>query len=112
LPVSMVEAMAWGLPVIVTPVGGIPELVTDQKQGFLVSPGNVAEISQAIQTLVTQDQRRWAMGRASRQQVSQLDIAPYHQVLSQLYGAAMSGLGNMVESSTVPIAAQLFREKA
>ncbi len=111
LPVSMVEAMAWGLPVIVSPVGGIPELVTHQKQGFLVDPGNVDEIAAAMQNLLMHEPRRLAMGKAARQQVNPLDIIQYHQTLSQLYESAISG----TRDQGVPVqprTAQLFRGKA
>jgi glycosyltransferase involved in cell wall biosynthesis len=111
LPVSMVEAMAWGLPVIVSPVGGIPELVTHQKQGFLVTPGNVDEIAAAMQNLLMHDQRRLAMGKAARQQVNPLDIGQYHQTLSQLYESAISAARGQ-EAPVQPRPAQLFRGKA
>jgi glycosyltransferase involved in cell wall biosynthesis len=90
LPVAMLEAMAWGLPVIVTPVGGIPELVTDQKQGLLVSPGKVEEICQAMQTLLEDESTRLSMGRAARQQVSPLNVVNYHDALRHLYGRLMN----------------------
>jgi glycosyltransferase involved in cell wall biosynthesis len=86
LPVAMLEAMAWGLPVIVSPVGGIPELVTHQQHGFLVEPGNVGAIAQAMQTLLLQEPKRLRMGQAARQQVQCLDVTQYHQALRQLYG--------------------------
>jgi glycosyltransferase involved in cell wall biosynthesis len=86
LPVAMLEAMAWGLPVIVSPVGGIPELVTHQQQGFLVEPGNVSAIAQAMQILLLQEPQRLRMGQAARQQVQCLDVTQYHQALRQLYG--------------------------
>src|SRR5690606_10983036 len=41
LPASIVEAMAAGAPIVSTPVGGIPEAVTDAFNGFLVAPGDV-----------------------------------------------------------------------
>jgi glycosyltransferase involved in cell wall biosynthesis len=85
LPVAMLEAMAWGLPVIVTPVGGIPELIINQKHGFLVSPGKVEEIQQAMQTLLSDPQQRWTMGAAAREAITPLDVTQYHQSLLQLY---------------------------
>jgi glycosyltransferase involved in cell wall biosynthesis len=85
LPVAMLEAMAWGLPVIVSPVGGIPELVTHQHQGFLVEPGNVGAIAQAMQTLLLQEPKRLWMGQAARQRVQCLDVNQYYLALRQLY---------------------------
>ncbi|MGH8001042.1 MAG: glycosyltransferase family 4 protein, partial [Brasilonema sp.] len=49
LPMALLEAMAWGLPVIATDVGGIPEVVISNKNGLLVTPGNIQQISEAIQ---------------------------------------------------------------
>ena len=88
LPVAMLEAMAWGLPVIVTPVGGIPELVTHQQHGFFVPPGDVDAIADAMQMLLTQDMLRQQMGLAAHQQVQRLDVRQYRQVLLQLYTMA------------------------
>jgi glycosyltransferase involved in cell wall biosynthesis len=85
LPVAMLEAMAWGLPVIVSPVGGIPELVTHQHQGFLVEPGNVGAIAQAMQTLLLQEPKRLWMGQAARRRVQPLDVTQYHLALQKLY---------------------------
>lgn len=48
LPISILEAMSYGKPIISTPVGGIPEIVIPEKNGILVKPGNFGEISNAI----------------------------------------------------------------
>lgn len=48
LPVVILEAMASGLPVISTPVGGIPEVILPGETGFLVEPGNKLAISTMI----------------------------------------------------------------
>ncbi|MCM1295731.1 MAG: glycosyltransferase family 4 protein [Muribaculaceae bacterium] len=50
LPISILEAMSYGMPIISTPVGGIPEVV--HENGLLVSPGNEEEIIQAIRFFV------------------------------------------------------------
>ena len=49
LPVAILEAMAAGKVIISTPVGGIPELVIPQQNGFLVPPGDVDSLANAIE---------------------------------------------------------------
>jgi glycosyltransferase involved in cell wall biosynthesis len=102
LPVAMLEAMAWGLPVIVSPVGGIPELVQQGQQGFLVEAGNVAAITQAMLTLLTHDQQRLRLGQAARQQVQHLDVNHYHRALYRLYGATrLAKLGQTLRAPMI-----------
>lgn len=48
LPISILEAMSYGHPIISTPVGGIPEVVENGKNGVMVTPGNDEEIFKAI----------------------------------------------------------------
>jgi glycosyltransferase involved in cell wall biosynthesis len=52
LPVSLVEALACGLPVITTPLTGIPEAVRDGENGFLVPSGDAAALARAMETLI------------------------------------------------------------
>jgi len=51
LPITLLEAMRAGVPVVSTQVGGIPDVITDGKSGMLVTPGNVAELSAAIKLI-------------------------------------------------------------
>ncbi len=48
LPFAVLEALATGLPVVTTNVGGIPEMIEDGKNGFLVQPSNPRELSDRI----------------------------------------------------------------
>ena len=53
IPVSIMEAMAVGVPVVATKVGGVGELVTDEVSGLLVSPGRVDQLADALHRMLT-----------------------------------------------------------
>lgn len=67
LPFSILEAMSAGLPIISTPVGSIPEAVIDEKNGFLVPPGDSHELARRIIQLLSDHKLLESMGRASRE---------------------------------------------
>lgn len=85
LPMSLLEAMAWGLPPISTPVGSIPEYVVNGANGILVPPGDVAQLAQAIETLVAQDEQRRYMGRLARATVEPLCVKQYSNRMCAVY---------------------------
>jgi glycosyltransferase involved in cell wall biosynthesis len=62
-PVSITEAMASGIPVIASRIGGIPELVEDGKTGFLFEAGNPADLAAKMERLVAEPRLREALGR-------------------------------------------------
>jgi glycosyltransferase involved in cell wall biosynthesis len=69
LPMSVLEAMAAGLPVLATPVGGIPEAVADGVEGFLVAPGDVDALAARLAQLLGDDALARRMGEAARRKV-------------------------------------------
>ncbi len=69
MPMSVLEAMAAGLPVITTPVGGIPEAVSDGVEGFLVAPGDVATLATRLQQLLQDEALTRKMGAAARRKI-------------------------------------------
>ena len=85
LPMAMLEAMAHGLPVVTTAVGGIPDVVTDRHEGLIVEPGNVAQLQQAMQTLLEDDLLRLALGRGARSTAERFDVAVYGEQLTAIY---------------------------
>lgn len=63
---AVVEAMASGLPVITTAVGGLAEIVTDGVEGLVVSPGDVSGLARAITCLVADPSLRHRLGAGGR----------------------------------------------
>lgn len=69
LPMSVLEAMAAGLPVLATPVGGIAEAVADGVEGFLVAPGDVEALAARLAQLLQDEALARRMGAAARRKV-------------------------------------------
>lgn len=72
LPISILEAMRAGLPVVASDVGGVSEEVVDGETGILVSPGSVEELSAALCRLLADKGMRLSMGRAGRTRFEQM----------------------------------------
>lgn len=70
LPISILEAMSYKMPIISTPVGGIPEVVETNKNGVLVSPGNSEEIFRSIQFYVENNDAIKSHGEESYRRVA------------------------------------------
>lgn len=93
LPMSLLEAMAWGLAPICTPVGSIPEYVVDGANGILVPPGAVPQLTAAIEKLVSQDEQRLQMGRLARATVEPLCVEQYSNRMCAVYRSIANGNG-------------------
>ena len=63
---AALEALASGVPVVASAVGGLPEVVRDGVTGLLVPPAQPAELARAIASLLGDEPRRSAMARAAR----------------------------------------------
>lgn len=74
LPVSIMEAMAQGLPVVATAVGGVPEAVTDGETGRLVPPRDPRALAQALTQLAGDSDARLTMSTAARARARSFDI--------------------------------------
>ena len=69
VPVVLMEAMATGLPVVTTRIAGIPELVEDGKNGFVVPPGDAVSLADRITDLIGSKDLRTRMGSEGRAKV-------------------------------------------
>lgn len=83
LPVAILEAMAHGLPVVTTPVGGIPEVVRDGVNGLLIPPGDPADLAAAVLRLL-QDNELAERLAANAQRDAETGCS-VESVLGQLY---------------------------
>jgi sugar transferase (PEP-CTERM/EpsH1 system associated) len=66
---TLLEAMAVGLPVVATRVGGNPEVVTEGECGYLFTPQDLPELASQLRTLMQDSQRRAEFGQAARARV-------------------------------------------
>ncbi|NWG40061.1 MAG: glycosyltransferase family 4 protein [Hydrogenophilaceae bacterium] len=69
VPISMLEALAVGLPAVVTPVGGIPSVLTDKEHALFVQPGDRAALVSAITRLANDENLRRTLGETARAHV-------------------------------------------
>ena len=91
-PLALMEAMAAGLPVVATAVGGVPELVTHGRDGFVVPPGDPDSLAAALGRLIGSPEQRQAMGRDAESKASAtFDVAHTVQSYVELYKTLISG---------------------
>ena len=72
-PVSVMEAMALGLPVVSTNVGGVPYLINNNETGLLVDKGNVEQMVSAINKLIADNGLKSHLVKNARNQVEEFD---------------------------------------
>jgi glycosyltransferase involved in cell wall biosynthesis len=68
--IAILEAMAAGLPVIATNIGGIPEAVIDGETGYLVEPGDLNALAKRLEDLYRHKDKRVALGLAGKERVN------------------------------------------
>jgi glycosyltransferase involved in cell wall biosynthesis len=85
-PVSILEAMAAGLPVVATDVGGVAEAVEDGETGFLVPAADTEALARALERLVSDADLRRRLGAAGRARALRLfDVPRYRAAYIELY---------------------------
>lgn len=86
LPISIMEAMAIGVPVVTTWIAGIPELASNGETALTVAPADPDGLAQAIMSLLGEESRRLTLARAARARVEvQHDLARTGQALAHLF---------------------------
>lgn len=100
-PLALVEAMAWGCPIVATTVGGIPEVVEDGVTALLCPAREANALAGAILTLIQNPQQRCTLGTAARLAYEQGNLKPEAIAVRfvQLYREAIQRVNNLLASS-------------
>jgi glycosyltransferase involved in cell wall biosynthesis len=86
IPLTLIEAMATGLPCVSTRVGGVPEVIEDGESGLLADAGHDDDLAQHVLRLATQPELHRRVGCAARARViSRFDETAMHRTYRQLY---------------------------
>jgi glycosyltransferase involved in cell wall biosynthesis len=85
-PLSVMEAMAAGLPIVSTAAGGVPNLLENGKEGLIVQPGDVDGLSSAMTFLSgNRELRQFLGGAAARRAKEKFDVSKMVQAYEELY---------------------------
>jgi glycosyltransferase involved in cell wall biosynthesis len=85
LPISVLEAMACGLPIIATAAGGVVDIVKNGENGIVTPTGDVAALSDAMIEMIENDALRKAFGETSRKRALEYDIRHCVEKYQKLY---------------------------
>ncbi|MGH2653244.1 MAG: glycosyltransferase [Actinomycetota bacterium] len=90
LPVTVMEALTLGVPVVATGVGGTPEMITPGVEGLLVPPGRPDELAAAIVSLAGAPDLRRTMSEAAVRRASAFDIEAATRRVEAIYGSVVT----------------------
>ena len=105
-PLALMEAMASGLPVVATAVGGVPELIVDQKSGLLAMPDDCEGLASSMLRLFRDADMRRTMGGAPLEQALQsFSAARMAHTHMELYERILAGRASIDEDCRIEMAA-------
>jgi glycosyltransferase involved in cell wall biosynthesis len=90
LSIALMEAMALGTPPVVTSVGGLPELVTHDRDGLLVPPGDPGALAAGIVTVLKDPALAGRLGEAARRRAASFDIRAAIGRMEDVYGELLA----------------------
>lgn len=94
MPVALMEALALGLPVAATAVGGVPDAVTEGREGLLVPPGRPGELADTYVRLAKDEMLRTQMAQAAYDRGADFDIRRAVRRMEDVYATLVGGAGS------------------
>lgn len=86
LPLALLDAMAVGQVPVVTPVGTVPEIITDGENGFFVPVGDPQQLAQVLTRLITDENIRSAVSRKARETwATRFDLSTFRRSLDDIW---------------------------
>jgi len=86
VPLSILEAMQFGVPVVATYVGGIPDIIKDGTHGLLIPPGSVKDLTYRLKQLLNDKALRKEMGRNAREAfIQKYTLASFYEGLNGIF---------------------------
>ncbi|WP_051350331.1 glycosyltransferase family 4 protein [Dyadobacter alkalitolerans] len=85
LPIAILEAMSYGKPILTTHVGGIPEVVKDGINGYVITPGDKVAMEAGVDKLINNKSLQELMGRQSLKLIDSYDIHTVTKRLQAIY---------------------------
>lgn len=87
----IVEAFRAGLPVVASDIGGIPELVKDNYNGFLFKPGDEKHLKKVLENIIEKPQNLRTLKRNAKESVKQFEMSKYIDRLTEVYREVLFG---------------------
>jgi len=101
VPISLLEAMAAGLPSVVTPVGGVLDAVTDGREALVIPPGDRAALARAIIQVLRAPELGRALAATARQRAAAFDVVVYADRLETIYRSILEGRSRELDGRVV-----------
>ena len=94
LPLTIIEAMGCGIPVVASDVDGNPEVIDDGVTGFIVTPKDVSALTEKVLLLLKNESMRLEMGKRGRERaLFHFNLATYGKKIEALYSKVLDKRG-------------------